>query len=159
MQKSILEKDSRLNLRSSTGGSLFRPSPFLPRELVFHSLMTSTSSLSESSDPFFFPFPCFFFLLGRRDGEENRVSKSSRCKRHKGSTKRTNGGKIFYFFVLSSSEVILMDDSSVSEAMNSSILSSSKKPCKRVCSCESRLCDDIGQPNTQSWIVGSRNDA
>lgn len=153
-----------MNLRSSTGGSLFRPSPFLPRELVFHSLMTSTSSLSESSDPFFFPFPCFFFLLGRRDGEENRVSKSSKCKRSavKGGnkcSKRTDGSKIFYFFILSSSEVILMDDSSVSEAMNSSILSSSKKPCKRAHSCESRLCDDIGQPNTQSWIAGCRNDA
>lgn len=50
------------NLRSSTGARLVQPSPFLPRELVFHSLMTSTSSLSESSDPFFLPFPFFFFL-------------------------------------------------------------------------------------------------
>lgn len=56
-------------LRSSTDSLLLRPSPFLPRELVFHSLMTSTSSLSESSDPFFFPLP-FFFLVGGRTAKE-----------------------------------------------------------------------------------------
>lgn len=54
---------TKTNLRSSTGSGWLRPSPFLPRELLFHSLMTSTSSLSESSEPFFLPFPCFFFLL------------------------------------------------------------------------------------------------
>lgn len=54
---------------------------------------------------------------------------------------------------------MLIEDSSVSEAMNSSMLSSSKKPCKRVRSLESRLCGDIGQPNTERWIMGSRNDA
>lgn len=35
-----------------------------------------------------------------------------------------------YFFIFSSSDVRLMEDSSVSDAMNSSMLSSSKKPCK-----------------------------
>lgn len=42
-----------------------------------------------------------------------------------------------------------MEDSSVSDAMNSSILSSSKKPCKRLHFRESQLCNDIGQPNTE----------
>lgn len=51
-----------------------------------------------------------------------------------------------YFFDFSSSEVKLMEDSSVSsEAMNSSILSSSKKPCRRT-----RLCETCGY--TQ-WVV------
>lgn len=72
------------NVRSSTGSALFRPSPFLPRELVFHSFMTSTSSLSESSDPFFLPLPFFFFLL-RRDSGGHRVSESNRWK-NRGST-------------------------------------------------------------------------
>lgn len=59
---------TQTNLRSSTGSGRTRPSPFLPLVLVFHSLMTSTSSLSESSEPFFFPLPRFFFLWGRRNG-------------------------------------------------------------------------------------------
>ncbi len=139
------------NLRSSTGSALFRPSPFLPRELVFHSLMTSTSSLSESSEPLFFPFPCFFFLLGRRNSGGDRVSESNRCKTEGQLNEVISVWSkiLFYFFIFSSSEVMLMEDSSVSDAMNSSILSSSKKPCKRVCSRESRLCDDIGQPNRE----------
>lgn len=47
----------------------------------------------------------------------------------------------------------------MSEAMNSSILSSSKKPCKRKHLREAQLCENIGQPDTVGWIVGNRIDA
>lgn len=87
--------------------------------------MTSTSSLSESSDPLFFPLPCFFFLLGiNGEGGGLRQKKKRDVQREV-----SREGEMAHFFGDSFSEDRLMEDSSVSDAMNSSMLSSSKKPC------------------------------
>lgn len=61
-------------LPSSTGSARLRLSGLPPRELVFHSLMTSKSSLSEPSELcFFFPLPRAFFLGGGRRAERGEM--------------------------------------------------------------------------------------
>lgn len=106
---------------SSGGSARFRPSGFPPRELVFHSFITSRSSLS-FSELWSLPLPRFFFLC---------VCVHKLTSDTKLTTDRSDMKSLVMHSDLlgfSSSEVKLMEDSSVSEAMNSSILSSSKYP-------------------------------
>lgn len=111
----------------------------------------------------FFPLSLLLFPIREkehwlRDGQQEdqmqkKKGRSIRTSLFK-STKKKKKRLRFYFFIFSSSEVRLMDDSSVSEAMNSSILSSSKKPWKSAFGVQSQLFGDIAQQNKVGpWVA------